>query len=145
MNGRSYLTNGRSWVTIHFSEKLLCFSIRYGPWTVDRNLPCPPKVYIFHQKVETYSRCCPRISAIGLPGFHNFAHKFSLTRFFPQKGVNFNFFRQNKYDKIRPIISYRRHNLVNTHTKSTQIVLQSPEKNSTRFLPTFFRNIQRHY
>ena len=40
---------------------------------------------IFHQNVETYSRCCPSIFAVGLPGFQNFAHKFSLTRFFPKK------------------------------------------------------------
>ena len=35
-------------VTSIFSVKCFLFPIRYGPWTVDRNLPCPPKVDIFH-------------------------------------------------------------------------------------------------
>ena len=37
------------------------------------------------------------------PRISYFAHKFSLTRFLPKKGVNFKFLRQNKYDKVRPI------------------------------------------
>ena len=74
-----------------------------------------------------------------------FALKFSLTRFFPKDVVNFNFLRQNKYDKIRPIISYNRHNVVNTDTKSAQIVLKSPQKNTIRFLPTSFRTLVRRY
>ena len=61
-------------VTFIFSVKRFLFPIRYGPWTVDRNLPFLPKLDIFHQKVETYSRCCPSIS-IGLPEFHYFPHK----------------------------------------------------------------------
>ena len=98
----------------------------------------------FHQKVETYFKCCPSIS-IGLQGFHIFAHKFSLTRFFPKQGVNFNFLRQKNFDKIRPIISYKRHNVVNTHTKSAQIVLRSSQKNTTRSPSASFRTIVRRY
>ena len=70
---------------MHFFGKKSLFSVRYGPWTVDRNLPCPPKVDLFHQKVETSSRCCPTICAISLAKFHIFVHKFSLTRFSPKR------------------------------------------------------------
>ena len=68
-----------------------------------------------------------------------------LTRFFSKQGVKFNFLRQNKYAKSRPIINYKRHNVVNTHTSSLQIMLQSPQKNNTRSLPTSFRTLVRRY
>ena len=68
-----------------------------------------------------------------------------LTRFFSKQGVKFNFLRQNKYAKSRPIINYKRHNVVNTHTSSLQIMLQSPQKNTTRSLPTSFRTLVRRY
>ena len=147
MNGRSTLTNGQSWFTFHsfFSKNVVLFSIRYVLWTVARNWPCTRKVDFFHQKAVTYSRCCSRICAISLPEFHIFADMFSLTRFFHKKGVNLNFLRQNKYDKIRPIISYKRQNLVNTNTKRAQIVSQNPQKSTTRLLPTSFRTIVRRY
>ena len=71
-------------VTFIFSVKCFLFPIRYGPWTVDRNLLCPPKVDIIHHKVKTYSRCCPSIS-IGLPGFNIFAHKLYQLAFSPNR------------------------------------------------------------
>ena len=145
---RSIILDKRSiliYLCMHFLVKIFSLSIRYGAWTVDRYSPCPPRVDHFHQKVESYSRCFPSICAIGLLGFHIFALKFSLDHFFPKKVVNFNLLRQNKHDKIHPIISYKWHNFVNTHTKSVQMVLQSPQKNTTRSLPTSFRTLVRRY
>ena len=55
---------------------------------------------IFHQKVETYSVCCPSICAIGLPGFHIFAHKYYL-RFPFEIGEKVPFFVE-KLKKIQP-------------------------------------------
>ena len=108
------------------------WSVDHNLLTVDHNLPCsqysakivsffltiwsmhgrsyftlPTKGWYFPPKVETYSRCCPSICTIA-PGFYIFDQKFSLTRFFPKKCVNFSLPRQNKHDKIRSIISYKR-------------------------------------
>ena len=117
---------------IIFSFLYTLWSVDHNLLTVDHNLPCsqysakivsffltiwsmhgrsyftlPTKGWYFPPKVETYSRCCPSICTIA-PGFYIFDQKFSLTRFFPKKCVNFSLPRQNKHDKIRSIISYKR-------------------------------------
>ena len=130
---------------IHFLVKMLFFFPSDMVYERSLVIDLAHEVDFFHQKAETYSRCCSRICAISLPEFHIFADMFSLTRFFHKKGVNLNFLRQNKYDKIRPIISYKRQNLVNTNTKRAQIVSQNPQKSTTRLLPTSFRTIVRRY
>ena len=84
-----------------FFSKMLSF-----PLPICSTNGFPTKEDIFHQKVETYFRCCQSICTIALPGFYIFAQTFSLTRFFPKKCVNFSFLRQNKYDEIRPIMSF---------------------------------------
>ena len=45
--------------------------------TVDRNLPFAPAVDIFHQKVDTYSRCSPSMCTRALPGFPILNQKFN--------------------------------------------------------------------
>ena len=142
------------------------FFFLYTLWSVDHNLPSsqysakivsffltilsmngrsyftlPTKGWYLPPKVETYSRCCPSICTIA-PGFHIFDQKFSLTRFFPKKCVNFSLPRQKIHDKIRSIISYKRHNY--TYKKCADCVTKPP-KNTTRSLPTSFQTLVRRY
>ena len=125
------------------STKIVSFFFTIWSMNGQSYFTLPTKGWYFPPKVETHSRCCPSICTIA-PGFHIFDLKFSLTRFFPKKCVNFSLPSQNKYNKIRSIISYKRHNVI-IHTKSAQIVLQSPQKNTTRSLPTSFRTLVRRY
>ena len=129
------------------------WSVDHNLLTVDHNLPCsqypakivsffltiwsmhgrsyftlPTKGWYFPPKVETYSRCCPSICTIA-PGFYIFDQKFSLTRFFPKKCVNFSLPRQKIHDKSRPIISYKRHNY--TYKKCADCVTKPPKKYHT--------------
>ena len=129
------------------------FFFLYTLWSVDHNLPSsqysakivsffltilsmngrsyftlPTKGWYLPPKVETYSRCCPSICTIA-PGFHIFDQKFSLTRFFPKKCVNFSLPRQKIHDKIRSIISYKRHNY--TYKKCADCVTKPPKKYHT--------------
>ena len=65
------------------------------------------------------------------PRISYFAHKFSLTRFFPKKGVNFNFLRQNKYDKVRPI-SVTKDIILLIHIKKVRrLCHKAPKKHHT--------------
>ena len=116
-------------------QKLLSYFPSDMVHSLSRNLSYTSKVDIFRQKVETYSRCCSSICTIA-PGFHIFDQRFSLTRFFPKKCVNFSLPRQKIQDKIRSIIRYKRHNQVNTYRKSTRRVSQSPLEHTIRSLPT---------
>ena len=85
------------------------------------------------------------------PRISYFAHKFSLTRFFPKKGVNFNFLRQNKYDKVRPI-SVTKDIILLIHIKKVRrLCHKAPKKhhtlpadvlpNASEALLTYFSNV----
>ena len=135
---------------VFYLKSDVIFFFLYTLWSVDHNLPSsqysakivsffltilsmngpsyftlPTKGWYLPPKVETYSRCCPSICTIA-PGFHIFYQKFSLTRFFPKKCVNFSLPRQKIHDKIRLIISYKRHYY--TYKKCADRVTKPPKK-----------------
>ena len=139
-------------IMIYLVCHVIFFSL-YTLWSVDHNLPSsqysakivsffltilsmngrsyftlPTKGWYLPPKVETDSRYCPSICTIA-PGFHIFDWEFSLTRFFPKKCVNFSLPWQKIHDKIRSIISYKRHNY--KYKKCADCVTKPPKKHHT--------------
>ena len=85
----------------------------------------------FSPKSWNISRMLPKHMCDRPPRISYFAHKFSLTRFFPKKGVNFNFLRQNKYDKVRPI-SVTKDIILLIHIKKVRrLCHKAPKKHHT--------------
>ena len=85
----------------------------------------------FSPKSWNISRMLPKHMCDRPPRISYFAHKFSLTRFFPKKGVNFNFLRQNKYDKAPPI-SFTKDIILLIHIKKVRrLCYKAPKKHHT--------------
>ena len=85
----------------------------------------------FSPKSWNIFRMLPKHMCDRPPRISYFAHKFSLTRFLPKKGVNFNFLRQNKYDKVRPI-SVTKDIILLIHIKKVRrLCHKAPKKHHT--------------